>query len=162
VQASQDLNVHTSQLRDWVKKFSDDPQRVLPGNGQMKPEQAAAQARSSEAEGGARYRKSRGLLREGIDMKFSLRSTRGSGSWTGCGGAPAGFYAWLTRPRRQRSRTMKRLVRRVRASFLASDRRQPLKIRYPMTLKDDTVLGLSGERAGTSGISLRDLSSRRS
>jgi hypothetical protein len=22
VQASQDLNVHTSQLRDWVKKFS--------------------------------------------------------------------------------------------------------------------------------------------
>ena len=34
VQASQDLNVHTSQLRDWVKKFSDDPQRALPGNGQ--------------------------------------------------------------------------------------------------------------------------------
>jgi hypothetical protein len=28
-QASQDLNVHTSQLRDWVKKFSDDPQSVL-------------------------------------------------------------------------------------------------------------------------------------
>jgi len=25
VQASQDLNVHPSQLRDWVKKFSDDP-----------------------------------------------------------------------------------------------------------------------------------------
>ena len=39
VQASQDLNVHTSQLRDWVKKFSDDPQHAFPGNGQMKPEQ---------------------------------------------------------------------------------------------------------------------------
>jgi transposase len=39
VQASQDLNVHTSQLRDWVKKFCDDPEHAFPGNGQMKPEQ---------------------------------------------------------------------------------------------------------------------------
>jgi transposase len=39
VQASEDLKVHTSQLRDWVKKFSDDPQHAFPGNGQMKPEQ---------------------------------------------------------------------------------------------------------------------------
>ena len=39
VQASADLNVHTSQLRDWVRKFSDDPQHAFPGNGQMKPEQ---------------------------------------------------------------------------------------------------------------------------
>src|SRR5215208_5699701 len=38
-QASQDLSVHVSQLRDWVKKFSDDPQQAFPGNGQMKPEQ---------------------------------------------------------------------------------------------------------------------------
>jgi transposase-like protein len=36
VQASQDLGVHVSQLRDWVKKFADDP---FPGHGQMKPEQ---------------------------------------------------------------------------------------------------------------------------
>jgi transposase-like protein len=39
VQASQDLNVHPSQLRDWVKKLSDDPQHAFPGHGQMKPEQ---------------------------------------------------------------------------------------------------------------------------
>ena len=39
VQASQDLKVHPSQLRDWVKKFSDDPQQAFPGHGQMKPEQ---------------------------------------------------------------------------------------------------------------------------
>ena len=39
VQASQDLDVHVSQLRDWVKKFSDDPQHAFPGHGQMKPEQ---------------------------------------------------------------------------------------------------------------------------
>jgi transposase len=35
VQASQDA----SQLCDWVKKFSDDPQHAFPGHGQMKPEQ---------------------------------------------------------------------------------------------------------------------------
>ena len=39
IQASQDLDVHVSQLRDWVKKFSDDPQQAFPGHGQMKPEQ---------------------------------------------------------------------------------------------------------------------------
>ena len=38
-QASQDLGVHPSQLRDWVKKFGDDPQHAFPGPGQMKPEQ---------------------------------------------------------------------------------------------------------------------------
>jgi transposase len=32
VQASQ-------ELRDWVKKFADDPQHAFPGHGQMKPEQ---------------------------------------------------------------------------------------------------------------------------
>src|SRR6266567_4614624 len=39
VQASQDLGVHVSQLRDWVKKFADDPEQAFPGHGQMKPEQ---------------------------------------------------------------------------------------------------------------------------
>jgi transposase-like protein len=33
------LGVHPSQLRDWVKKFADDPQYAFPGHGQMKPEQ---------------------------------------------------------------------------------------------------------------------------
>src|SRR5207244_8528157 len=39
VQAARDLGVHVSQLRDWVKKFTDDPQHAFPGHGQMKPEQ---------------------------------------------------------------------------------------------------------------------------
>jgi transposase len=39
VQASQDLRVHASQLRNWVRKFADDPQHAFPGNGQMKPEE---------------------------------------------------------------------------------------------------------------------------
>ncbi len=38
-QASQDLGVHQSQLRDWMKKFADDPQYAFPGQGKMKPEQ---------------------------------------------------------------------------------------------------------------------------
>ena len=39
-QASQDLNVHVSQLRSWVKALADDPVQAFPGQGQQKPEQA--------------------------------------------------------------------------------------------------------------------------
>jgi transposase len=35
-QASEDLGVHQSQLRGWVKVFADDPQQAFPGPGQMK------------------------------------------------------------------------------------------------------------------------------
>jgi transposase len=38
-QVSEDLGVHQSQLRDWTKKFTEDPGHAFPGNGQMKPEQ---------------------------------------------------------------------------------------------------------------------------
>ncbi len=38
-QASEDLKVHPTQLRNWVKVFADDPQHAFPGQGQMKPEQ---------------------------------------------------------------------------------------------------------------------------
>jgi transposase len=38
-QASQDLKVHPSRLRSWVKGLADDPQDAFPGNGRMKPEQ---------------------------------------------------------------------------------------------------------------------------
>jgi transposase len=37
-QAEQDLAVHQSQLRSWVKAFADDPAQAFPGQGQMKPE----------------------------------------------------------------------------------------------------------------------------
>ena len=39
VHAAQDLGVHQSVLRNWVKAFADDPQHSFPGQGQMKPEQ---------------------------------------------------------------------------------------------------------------------------
>jgi transposase-like protein len=41
-QASQDLNVHPTQLRNWVKAFADDPQEAFPGQGRMKTKKAAA------------------------------------------------------------------------------------------------------------------------
>src|SRR5438477_10139262 len=113
VQASQDLNVHTSQLRDWVKKFSDDPQHAFPGHGQMKPEQLEIvrlkrEVAKLKAERDI-LKNCRGLLREGIDVKFSfIESTGGSGPSTGCARrsvSRGGFYAWLTRPRSQRSRS---------------------------------------------------------
>jgi len=37
-QAAEDLGIHPTQLRDWVKKLADDPQHAFPGQGQMKPE----------------------------------------------------------------------------------------------------------------------------
>src|SRR4029450_54835 len=39
VEASQDLNVHPSQVPSGVKKLAEDPQHAFPGHGQMKPEQ---------------------------------------------------------------------------------------------------------------------------
>jgi transposase len=39
-QASLDLGVHQTQLRQWVKEFAGDPRHSFPGHGQMKPELA--------------------------------------------------------------------------------------------------------------------------
>ena len=38
-QASRDLGVHQTVLRNWVKALADDVQHSFPGHGQMKPEQ---------------------------------------------------------------------------------------------------------------------------
>jgi hypothetical protein len=71
--------------------------------------------------------KSRGLLREGIDVKFTF-VVKHRGIWlTGwmCGAlgvSRGGFYDWLTRPRIRRSRSDEELAAKVRASFVASDR----------------------------------------
>ena len=60
-------------------------------------------------------------------MKFAfIAKHRGIGpaAWL-CGAlgvSRGGFYAWLTRPRSQRSRSDEELGAKVRASFLASDR----------------------------------------
>jgi transposase len=38
-QASRDLDVHQTVLRNWLRDFGDDPVGAFPGHGQMKPEQ---------------------------------------------------------------------------------------------------------------------------
>src|SRR4029450_9086973 len=69
----------------------------------------------------------RGLLREGIDVKFGFIAKH-RGIWPAgwlceaLGVSRGGFYAWLTRPRSQRSRSDEELGAKVRISFVASDR----------------------------------------
>src|SRR5438046_5456655 len=122
VQASQDLSVHVSQFRDWVKKVADDPQHAFPGHGQMKPEQLEIARLTREV-----TKLKAELLREGIDVKFGFIAKH-RGIWPAgwlceaLGVSRGGFYAWLTRPRSQRSRSDEELGAKVRASFVASDR----------------------------------------
>jgi hypothetical protein len=87
-----------------------------------------AEARSRQAEGGTRHsKKSRGLLREGIDVKFGFIAKH-RGIWPAdwlceaLGVSRGGFYAKLTRPRSQHSRHDEEHRAKVRASFVASDR----------------------------------------
>src|SRR5438046_9746294 len=60
-------------------------------------------------------------------MKFSFIAKH-RGIWPAgwlceaLGVSRGGFYAWLTRPRSQRSRSDEELVAKVRTSFVASDR----------------------------------------
>ena len=75
-QASHDLSVHQTQLRNWVKAFADDPQHAFPGHGQMKPEQVEIARLKREvirAQGRTGHpKKSRGLLREGDRREVRL------------------------------------------------------------------------------------------
>src|SRR5258705_14010506 len=75
VQASQDLGVHTSQLRSWVKKFADDPQHAFPGHGHMKPEQVEIARLRRES---AKLEAERDILKKDAAY-FSKESERKSG-----------------------------------------------------------------------------------
>ena len=119
VQASQDLSVHTSQLRDWVKKFADDPQHAFPGHGQMKPEQLEIAQLKREV---AKLKAERDILKKAaayfakeIDVKFGfIAKNGGSGPWVGCARRSVSREVasmWLVRPRSQRSLEDEELVR---------------------------------------------------
>ena len=130
-QASQDLSVHPTQLRSWVKAQADDPESAFPGQGQMKPEQLEiAQLKREVIRLKAErdiLKKAAVLLREGIDVKFGFIAKH-RGIWPAewlceaLGVSRGGFYAWLTRPRSRRSRSDEELGAKVHSSFLASDR----------------------------------------
>ena len=53
-----------------------------------------------------------------------------------------GFYAWLTRPRSQRSRSDEELGAKVRASFLASDRTYGARRVWHDMIEDGVACGL--------------------
>ena len=148
-QASQDLSVHELQLRNWVKKSAEDPQHAFPGQGQMKPEQLeiARLKREVIKLKAERDILSRGLLREGIDVKFGFIAKH-RGIWPAdwlCGALGVwrgGFYAWLKRPRSRRSRSDEELGAKVRASFLASDRTYGARRVWHDLLADGVSCGL--------------------
>jgi putative transposase len=91
----------------------------------MKPEQleiARLKREVAKAKGGAGHpKKSRGLLREGVDVKFSFIAKH-RGIWAvdwmcgALGVSRGGFYAWLVRPRSQRNRTDEELAAKVCAA----------------------------------------------
>src|ERR1039458_4404070 len=90
-QASHDLGVHPTQLRQWVKEFAGDPEHSFRGHGQLKPEQAEIARLKREVTKLKAERdilKKDGLLREGIDVKFAFIAEHrgGSGRWSGYAG----------------------------------------------------------------------------
>ena len=121
----------SSQLRKWVKVFG---ARSTAGFPRPRPDEAraardrAAEARGHQAESRARHpKKSRGLLREGIDVKFGfIAKHRGFGRWLGCARhwvSRGWLHAWLTRPRSQaQPRATKSWVSRLGRASLPSDR----------------------------------------
>lgn len=68
-QASRELDVHQTVLRNWLRDFGDDPVGACPGHGQMKPEQVEIERlRRENAKLKAErdiLNESRRLLREG-------------------------------------------------------------------------------------------------
>lgn len=105
--AAKDRDVLENVLRKWVREQRRDPQHAFPGNGQMKPELAEITRLKKE---NAKFRmerdilnKSRGLLRERIDVKFGFIA-KYRGIWAvailsgALGVSRSGFYAWRGRP----------------------------------------------------------------
>ncbi|MBY4594365.1 IS3 family transposase [Ottowia caeni] len=130
-QAAKDLDVHENVLRKWVRELREEPQEAFPGNGKQKAQDAEiARLRKEVAKLKMErdiLKKGRGLLREGVDVKFGFVAKH-RGAWPvnlmceALGVSRGGFYAWLTRPRSQRSLSDEVLGAQVHQSFVRSDR----------------------------------------
>tara|TARA_R110002020_G_scaffold134252_28_gene299713 strand:- start:1051 stop:1368 length:318 start_codon:yes stop_codon:yes gene_type:complete len=68
--------LHVNVLRKWVSEQSAYPQQAFPGHGLMKPEQLEIETQRREVAKLKPERdipkKGRGLLRQGLDMRFSF------------------------------------------------------------------------------------------
>ncbi|MDY0074237.1 MAG: IS3 family transposase [Thauera sp.] len=130
-QAARDLDVHENVLRKWVRLQRQDGPEAFPGQGQMKTADAEiARLRKEVAKLKMErdiLKKGRGLLREGVDVRFGFVAKH-RGIWPvnlmceALGVSRGGFYAWLTRPRSERSRRDEQLGGLIRQSFVLSDR----------------------------------------
>ncbi len=75
VQASRDLDVGENILRRWIKELTADPGQAFPGQGQVKPEQQEIdrlRRKVAKLKAERDILKSRGILREGVAMKFGF------------------------------------------------------------------------------------------
>ncbi|MCR6673115.1 IS3 family transposase [Devosia ginsengisoli] len=130
-QAARDLDLHVNVLRKWVREQSADPQQAFPGHGQMKPEQLEIEKLRREVAKLKAERdilkKPRGLLRQGLDMRFSFVAKH-RGIWPvswiceALGVSRSGFHAWLNRSPSRRAQYDEVLVAGIRSSFAGSDR----------------------------------------
>jgi hypothetical protein len=96
---AEDLVVHPTQLRNWVKALADDQQHSFPGQGQMKPAQAGIACLKREV---AKPKAERDILKSRLSGILGV--SRG------------GIYGWRARPRSQRGRSDKDLGAKVRAA----------------------------------------------
>ncbi|MGC4398147.1 IS3 family transposase [Hydrogenophaga sp. T2] len=130
-QAAKDLDVHENVLRKWVRELREEPQEAFPGNGKQKAQDIEiARLRKEVAKLKMErdiLKKGRGLLCEGVDVKFGFVAKH-RGAWPvnlmceALGVSRGGFYAWLTRPRSRRSFSDEVLGAQVHQSFVRSDR----------------------------------------
>jgi len=130
-QAARDLDIHENVLRNWMRQQAADAKGAFPGHGRMKPEQQEIERLRREvvklkAERDI-LKKSRCLLREGVDVKFGFVAKH-RGIWPvrwmceALGVSHGGYYAWLSRAPSDRAVHDGVLEREIRSSFLASDR----------------------------------------
>jgi transposase len=70
-QASRDLGVHGTVLRNWVKAFAEDHEHSFPGNGRQSPEQAEITRLKREV---ARLKAERDILKKAAAY-FAKEST---------------------------------------------------------------------------------------
>ncbi|MEQ1579955.1 MAG: IS3 family transposase [Steroidobacteraceae bacterium] len=150
-QAARDLGVHENVLRKWVRELSTDPVLAFPGHGQMKADQAEIAALRKEVAKLKMERdipkKSRGLVRQGVDVKFGFVAKHRGICPVGmtCESldvSRSGFYAWLTGSLSQRSRDDERIGAQVRQSFIGSDRTYGARRVWRDVLADGTHCGL--------------------